>query len=142
MTRMAGVRIDASCPSPGTVRVAVVGEIDLATAPVLHDALLNALSAQEPELLDVDLARVAFMDCIGVTVFIAVRRTAAGSGCRLQVTNPQPTVRHVLELTGQVDVLTARIDRSLPAPTTSAPASRTDPPPPAATQPHAFLGAA
>ena len=112
---LAWLRIDTSCPSPGTVRAAVIGEIDLTTAPALHDGLLSALSAQEPELLDVDLAGVTFMDCIGVGVLIAARRAAAATGCRLQVTNPQPIVRRVLELTGRLDVLTARIDQALPA---------------------------
>jgi anti-anti-sigma factor len=131
----AWIRIGTSYPSPATVRVTVAGEIDLATVPALHDALHGALSAHAPELLDVDLARVTFLDCIGLGVLVAVRRTAAAAGCHLQVTNPQPIVRRVLELAGRLDVVTFQIDRSLPAPARSGPASRTGPAPTTATPP-------
>lgn len=89
-----------SCPAPGTVRVAVAGEIDLSTTGVLHAGLLAALSAQLPERLEVDLAAVTFMDCGGITVLVAVGRAAARTGCRLRIANPQPIVRRVLDLTG------------------------------------------
>jgi anti-anti-sigma factor len=112
VTPLAQLRIDASCPSPGTVRVAVVGEIDLSTVDVLHAGLLGVLSAQLPHRIEVDLARVTFMDCGALTVLVVVGTAAARTGCQLRITNPQPIVRRVLDLTGLLDVLTARFDQT------------------------------
>jgi hypothetical protein len=46
VTEFNQLHIDTTRPAPSTVRVAVVGEIDLATAPTLHDRLLTVLHEQ------------------------------------------------------------------------------------------------
>jgi anti-anti-sigma factor len=125
LTTSAQLSIHTSNVMPGTVRVAVAGEIDLSTADVLHAGLLAVLSAQLPERIDIDLAKVTFMDCGGLTVLVAVGKAAARTGCRLRITNPQPIVRRVLDLTGLLDVLTARFDQTAPVATRSAPESPT-----------------
>jgi anti-anti-sigma factor len=112
--------IDTRCPSPGTARVAVTGEIDLSTAGVLRTKLLNVLSALHPHRIEVDLAGVTFLDCSGVTVLIVAGNAAARTGCQLRITNPQPIVRRVLDLTGLLDVLTAEFDQAPPAATAAA----------------------
>jgi anti-anti-sigma factor len=96
---------------------------------VLHEGLLSALYAQTPDLLDVDLAGVTFMDCIGLGVLVAVRRVAAWTGCELRVVNPQPIVRRVLELTGLFGVLAAPLGEPSLVPTRSEVPSRIGPPP-------------
>ena len=106
------LRIDTSNTNPGTIRVAVAGEIDLSNSDVLRGGLLGILSAQRPHRIEVDLARVMFMDCRGLTALILVREAAARSGCRLRITNLQPVVRRVLDLTGLHDVLTANLDQT------------------------------
>jgi len=127
VTPTAQLRIETNCSSPVTVRVAAIGEIDLATAHVLHEELLSALHAQAPELLDVDLAGVTFMDCIGLGVLVAVRAAAAQTGCRLRVVNPQPIVRRVLEMTGLLGVPAAPFDEPPLVPTRSEDPSRIRP---------------
>lgn len=109
------LRIDAGCPSPGTTRVAVTGEIDLSTAGMLRARLLSVLSALRPHRIEIDLAGVTFMDCSGLTVLIVTGNVAARTGGRLRITNPQPLVRRVLDLTGLLDVLTAEFDQAPPA---------------------------
>lgn len=104
--------IDSSCPSPGTVRVSVIGEIDLASSDVLRVRLVNVLSALHPRRLEVDLAGVTFLDCGGLTALLVLGRAAAGTGCRLRVTNPQPIVRRVLDLTGLLGILTTGFDQA------------------------------
>jgi anti-anti-sigma factor len=116
----AQLSIHTSNVIPGTVRVAVAGEIDLSNAGALLAGLLAVLSAQLPERIDVDLAKVTFMDCGGLTVLVAVGKAAARTRCRLRITNPQPIVRRVLDLTGLLDVLTARFDQTPPVATRSA----------------------
>lgn len=92
--------IDARFRSQGTVRVAVVGEIDLSSSDALRVRLLSVLSTLHPHRIEVDLAEVTFLDCSGLTVLVVLGRAAADAGCRLRITNPQPLVRRVLDLTG------------------------------------------
>ena len=110
-------RIDTSCPSPGTARVAVIGEIDMSTADLLRARLLNVLSALHPQRLEVDLAGVTFLDCGGLTALVVAGNAAASTGCQLRITNPQPLARRVLDLTGLLGVLTAGFDQAPPAAT-------------------------
>lgn len=96
----ARLRVDTRHPSPGRVRVILAGEIDLASRSELQARLLGVLSAPAPHQMEVDLGGVTFMSCTGLTVLIIVGKVAAGSGCRMSITNPQPMVRRVLDLTG------------------------------------------
>jgi len=100
------LHIDTTYPLPDTARVAVVGEVDLATAAVLRDRLLNVLHDQAPGVLDVDLAGVTFLDCTGISALVAVRNAAVRTGRQMRVTRPQPFVRRVLGLTGLLGVFT------------------------------------
>jgi anti-anti-sigma factor len=111
------LRINTNCPSPGTVRVAVIGEIDLSTADLLRARLFNVLSALHPDRVEVDLAGVTFMDCGGLSALIVAGKVAARTGCQLRITNPQPIVRRVLDLTGLLGVLTAGSGEAPPAAT-------------------------
>jgi anti-anti-sigma factor len=86
VTALAQRRIDTSYPSPATARVAVVGEVDLATAPVLRDGLLNVLHGQTPAVLDVDVDGVTFLDCTGIGVLVGVRNAAVQAGRQRWVT--------------------------------------------------------
>jgi anti-anti-sigma factor len=119
MTAVTQLHIDTSYPSPNTARAAVAGEVDLATAPVLHDRLLGLLDGQAPAVLEVDLARCTFLDCTGISALVSVRNAAVQTGRQMRVTHPQPLVRRVLDLTGLLDVLTAPIDQPQPLPTRS-----------------------
>ncbi|WP_407653558.1 STAS domain-containing protein [Actinoplanes oblitus] len=106
------LRIDLSCPSPGVVRVVMIGEIDLATVGMLHAELLTVLFALRPRRIDVELAAVTFLDCSGLTALIVARQVGARTGCRLRIKDPQGIVRRVLKLTGLLGVLTAEPGRA------------------------------
>jgi len=112
MFTLSPLSIDVSLPSPGTVVVAVVGEIDLSSSDVLRVRLVNVLFALRPHRIEVDLAEVTFLDCRGLAVFVVLSQAAARTGCRLRIKNPQPIVRRVLDLTGLLAVLTAGFDRA------------------------------
>jgi anti-anti-sigma factor len=101
------MRIDTTYPSPDTARAAVVGEVDLATAPELRDRLLNVFRKYPPAALLVDLSGVTFLDCTGLGALIAVRNAAVRVDCHLRVTSPPPFVHRILDLTGLLSVLTA-----------------------------------
>ncbi len=68
--------------------------------------------ALRPRCIEVDLAGVMFMDCGGLTVLLVAGKVAAGIGGQLRITNPQPVVRRVLELTGLLGVLTSGFDQA------------------------------
>ena len=84
--------------SKGTV-VFASGEIDLSTAPALHDALLSASRASARVVLD--LTDVTFLDSSGLAVLIAVLKSS-GRGQDAsppRLVGPTPHVRKVLDIT-------------------------------------------
>ena len=83
-------------PDRGTV-LAVEGELDMATAPVLEEALADAGFA---ERLVVDLTACTFVDSSAVRVLVSSGRDseAAGGSIALVVTNPG--ILRVLEISG------------------------------------------
>lgn len=104
---MAPLWIDVRCPSPGTALVTVAGEIDLSNADLLRARLILLMSVFHPQHTEVDLAGVTLIDCSGLTALLVASGVAAHHGGRLWVTNPQPLVVRVLELTGLRAGLTA-----------------------------------
>lgn len=93
------LNLTTNCPSPGRVVVALAGEVDMATAPALHYALLEALITHTPVVLDVDLSACTFLDCSGIRVLVAVHATGQAAGCQVWARYPQRLVRLVLEVT-------------------------------------------
>jgi anti-anti-sigma regulatory factor len=88
---------------------------------VLHD--------YNPDLLDVDLGGVTFLDCAGIGALVGVRNAAVQAGRQIRVTHPQPFVRRILEVTGLLGVLTAPTDQRSPQPTRPERATATAPTP-------------
>jgi anti-anti-sigma factor len=76
----------------GTVRVAVVGEIDIAVHDRLRAALAAALCAGPAEVV-VDLAATTFLDAGGISVLLHAQHDARRAGRHLRITNPQHTPR-------------------------------------------------
>jgi anti-sigma B factor antagonist len=75
--------------------VVVAGEIDLATAPMLDDAI-SAISGA----VVLDLSGVTFMDSSGVRVLVRHRQTREASGDRFDLVAVSRPVRRVLEMAG------------------------------------------
>jgi anti-anti-sigma factor len=107
VTALAQLHIDTNHPSAVTARVAVVGVVDLATTALLRERLLRLLRDQRPDLLDIDLSGVTFLDCTGLGALIAVRNAAIEAGGQMRLSHPQPIVRRVLEVTGVLGMFTA-----------------------------------
>jgi anti-anti-sigma factor len=98
------LQIQSSSDGAGHVTVRPVGDVDAATSPLLHQALVDA-SNESLTLLEVDMSSVEFLDSSGISALIAGNILAADHGARLIVTNPQPPVRRVLDLTGLSELL-------------------------------------
>ena len=75
----------------------VVGELDVATAPVLA-AALDPLPAGSGDVV-LDLCGVDFIDSSALGVLVRVQRVAAAGGRRVRITNPTVAVQRLLELT-------------------------------------------
>ncbi|GHB52376.1 hypothetical protein GCM10010347_22830 [Streptomyces cirratus] len=86
--------------SEGHVTVAVTGEIDIATAPLLEQALREALRDRVTEV-EADLSGVSFCDLSGLDVLLRAERHARAHGRTLRVAGVHsPQVRRLFELTG------------------------------------------
>jgi anti-sigma B factor antagonist len=86
----------------GAAVVRVSGELDLATAPRLEEAL--AEQAADPVV--VDLSDCTFLDSAGMGVLLASTRALRESGRSLRVATADPRILRVLEITA-VDTLIA-----------------------------------
>jgi anti-sigma B factor antagonist len=82
---------------PGLHIVALHGELDLATANGLVEALVEIAGST----LVVDLADLSFMDSSGIGALVGARKRIRAKGLgELVVTRPTPIVREVLEIVG------------------------------------------
>lgn len=78
--------------------VAVHGELDIATAPVLRRRLLAVLHHDGPQII-VDLSGVGFCDAAGLAALVAAERRAWLLGGTLRLAAPQDRVAKVLRVT-------------------------------------------
>jgi anti-sigma B factor antagonist len=82
--------------------VAVRGDVDIATAPALRDALADAVKRSAAVV--VDLADVPFLDSTGLGVLVAAANRARAGGRTLVIARPRQIVRNALRLV-QVDTV-------------------------------------
>ncbi|AEV85103.1 Anti-sigma-B factor antagonist [Actinoplanes sp. SE50] len=78
------------------IRVRVAGELDLATAGILGDALAEALTAGTGHI-DLDMADVSFLDCAGLRM---LERAVTASDKRLRLVAASATVCWMLRIAG------------------------------------------
>ncbi|MET9422587.1 STAS domain-containing protein [Streptomyces sp. NPDC006540] len=79
--------------------ISLVGEIDLATAPIVRTALARCLH-DGARTIDVDLLAVTFCDVSGLNAFLAVSALAQESGTVLRLHRPPQSLVRVIEVTG------------------------------------------
>jgi anti-sigma B factor antagonist len=96
----ASLRVDAE---NGCAVVAASGEIDLATASALREAVCTA--AQASDRIVVDLAAVTFIDMHGFSALLSARQRRSPHG-PVSLVRPAPMVRKVVRM--------ARLDEVFP----------------------------
>jgi anti-anti-sigma factor len=92
--------IETRTDDSGAPVIAVSGELDMSNSARLEAAVESAV-AGGPERLVFDLSGLRFMDSAGIAVLLG----AAGRVGTIEVRDPSPPVRRVVELTGLEGVL-------------------------------------
>jgi anti-sigma B factor antagonist len=88
--------------APQVHRLTPIGELDIASAPVLERAIESARTASATTVIVVDLTDLAFIDSSGIAALMRANESCAG---RLRVVNGSPAVQRLFELTGVREVL-------------------------------------
>lgn len=89
---------------PDRVILALVGELDMASAPLLQSAVEEA-DLDSRELVVLDLSGLEFIDSTGLRVILAVRKTCAEQGQELAITRGSQQVERLLSVTGVAEHL-------------------------------------
>jgi anti-anti-sigma factor len=84
--------------TPGGVLLALRGELDLASAPIL-EARLRAADVEEHSDVALDLTDLSFVDATGLKVILNAHRRASWRGGRVTLLNPSSDIRRLLSLT-------------------------------------------
>ena len=86
-------------------RLALTGDLDMATAGLLTRHVTDTLTGRPTRRLIIDAADLAFCDSSGVHALIRARREAHRHGSTFQLTNPHGITRRTLQITGVLYVL-------------------------------------
>jgi anti-sigma B factor antagonist len=85
-----------------SIRVSVAGELDIASAPRIDEALA-AVEEKGPSLIVLDLRGLEFMDSTGLRTILAADSRAREAGRRLAVVQGDENVKRVFEVTRLYD---------------------------------------
>ncbi|MEU5527560.1 STAS domain-containing protein [Micromonospora chersina] len=91
----------------GVSRLALSGELDMASADAFHEQVQHALASDRPNQLIIDLAALTFCDSTGIRALVDARAAVLACQVAFRVVNPRGVTRRVMRVTGVLDVLTA-----------------------------------
>lgn len=83
----------------GVSIVEVLGEVDVSSAPILHDGLSELLDSGVRSIV-VDLSGVGFLDSTGLGTLVGLRKRADELGTTLAVACSQERVLKLFRITG------------------------------------------
>ena len=87
-----------------TTKIALSGELDLETVPILEEYLVR-VESDGARAIVVDLQELTFIGTVGLRAFLAARARAEANGRQLLLVGANPPVRRVFELTGKESLL-------------------------------------
>jgi anti-sigma B factor antagonist len=85
-------------PGTSATTIALSGELDMATVPILEEHLVRA-EADGVAAIVIDLVEVTFIESVGLHAFVAARERAEANGRQLLLFGVKPELRRVFELT-------------------------------------------
>ena len=86
------------------VKIVLVGEVDLANAGPLEEALAQVIDTK-PVSVIIDLAQLSFLDSSGIRCLVNAARGASAVGGHLVVRYPTPTILRALQICGVDELL-------------------------------------
>jgi anti-sigma B factor antagonist len=98
--------LDLTVAAGPTTTVALVGELDPATAPQLDDQVQQILTDESVSRIVLDLAGLTFLDSSGLRVFVTAREALRARGGELALSNPSTNTQRLLDITGLGEVIT------------------------------------
>jgi anti-anti-sigma factor len=99
-SQQAPAHIAVTVNAGGVPTIVVSGDVDIANADALK-AAVDSVSAGAPERVIFDLSDLRFIDSAGIAVLLY----ATERGAPVELLDPSPAVRRVVELTGLTAVL-------------------------------------
>ena len=108
----------------GVERLAVAGELDLATVPVLERAFDAVFGDDEVRMIVVDLAQLSFLDSSGLHLLLRMTEACEPSD-RLRVIGGSPAVARLLDVSGTrhlLPLISSEDDPLAPLPAMAPPA--------------------
>ena len=92
------LRVDVRRAQSDAAVVALHGEADLHTAPILRDGLEEAIETGR-RVVVVDLTGVSFVDSMMLSVLLGATRQTRERGMEVRIVVDDPNVRRIFELT-------------------------------------------
>jgi anti-sigma B factor antagonist len=87
----------------GVLRIAVSGEVDVATAPLLRERLYQAIDRSTGPVV-VDLLAVTFIDSTALGVLIGARERSEANGSVLRLVLKEARLMKIFEITGLTEL--------------------------------------
>jgi anti-sigma B factor antagonist len=91
-------------PERDRVRIVPLGELDIATAPLLESTIRELLTSGFDHLV-LDLTDLDFIDSTGLHLILSLQAAAADGGYRLRLKPGRPAVQRIFELTQTLDLV-------------------------------------
>ena len=99
-------KVSVSASDDGVVLV-IEGELDLAAAPILREALVDVTEGLEGDLI-LDIGLLTFIDSSGLALFVAEHKRLRSLGHELVICAATPRAIRLFEIAGLHKVLTVR----------------------------------
>ena len=96
------------------VAVVPVGDLELAAADRLGEAIRQLREAGAPAQIVLDLRRIEFIDSTGLRILLSLRNDAKRHKYTLALVPPPPPARRIFELTGTHGLFDWRDDLAAP----------------------------
>lgn len=97
--------LDLTVDEGPSTTIALVGELDPATAPQLDEAIESVLQDQGVNRLVLDLTGLTFLDSSGLRVFVTAREALSSRGGELALRGPSANTQRLLDITGLGEII-------------------------------------
>ena len=103
-TTVGPLTVSSACSEPGTLTIALEGELDIATAPAF-ERLLNEAERDRWPTVVLDLRRLSFIDSSGIRALLGANDRIGRLGGRMVLRNASRDVRRTLTAIGVDSIL-------------------------------------